>query len=166
VEVPGGCEIGRGNMAARRTGEHLLSFTIGLVDKAALWAISAGVARINGDNRNASELRLVDPELAQLTGRPPMQTAALCLPGFRSYWCVRPAAKPRCEIALQVALQRSSVSRKRLRLLCRRPELATHNQLHGSSTEMFSVFSTPRRRPTPHPRRGRRGIPARTTFDD
>jgi hypothetical protein len=63
-------------------GERLLGFAIGLVDKAALWATPAGVARVNDDNRNASALCLLGQELAQLTKRPPMQTAALRLPGM------------------------------------------------------------------------------------
>jgi hypothetical protein len=46
-----------------------LGFAIGLVDKAALWATPARVARINGDNRNASALCLLVMFNIQSRGR-------------------------------------------------------------------------------------------------
>jgi hypothetical protein len=41
--------------AARRTGERFLGFAISLVSKAALRATPAGVARIDGNDRDTRE---------------------------------------------------------------------------------------------------------------
>jgi hypothetical protein len=58
-------------------GEHPLGFAIGLVDKAAVSATPARVARVPDEIRNASEHCPVDQELAKLTKRLPLQTAPL-----------------------------------------------------------------------------------------
>jgi len=72
-----GREVGRGGIAARSTGERLLGLAIGLESKAALWATPAGVARIDGNDRDTTEPRLGGHKPAKLTERPPMQTVAL-----------------------------------------------------------------------------------------
>jgi hypothetical protein len=79
-----------------------LGFAIGLVDKAALWATPARVARIS-DERNASELCPIGQELAKLTKRLPMQTAALRRPGFAGLRCSRTRARPALAIDSQPA---------------------------------------------------------------
>lgn len=70
-------------------GERLLSLAIGLIDHATARASAARVARIDCNNRNAGQLRLVRQELAELGKRPPMQTAALCFPGLNPLANVR-----------------------------------------------------------------------------
>ena len=54
-----------------------MGFAIGLDGKAAPWATPAGVARIDGNDRDTREPRLVGHQLAKLTERPPIQTVAL-----------------------------------------------------------------------------------------
>jgi hypothetical protein len=54
-----------------------LGFAIGLVSKAALWATPAGVARIDGNDRDTGEPRLGGHKPAKLIERPPVQTAGL-----------------------------------------------------------------------------------------
>lgn len=63
-------------------GERLLGLAIGFIDHTTARASAARVARINCDNRNAGQLRLVRQELAELGKRPPMQTVALRFPGL------------------------------------------------------------------------------------
>jgi hypothetical protein len=75
--VSSGYEISGSGIAARNAGERRLGFAIGLVGKVALWATPAGVARIDGNDRDTRKPRLIGHKLAKLTERPPMQTAAL-----------------------------------------------------------------------------------------
>jgi hypothetical protein len=63
-------------------GKCRLSLSIGLVDHPALRTGPAGVAWINGDDRDAGKLRFICGEPAKLGKRPPMRTAALRLAGL------------------------------------------------------------------------------------
>ena len=62
-----------------------MGFAVGFVDNAALGAAPAGVARVNGDDRDASKLRFVAHEATELSKTPPVQTAALCFPGLNPF---------------------------------------------------------------------------------
>jgi hypothetical protein len=64
-------------MAAIGTGERLLGFTIGLVDRSILRTGSPSVMGIDGNNRQASQRRLIGHEPAKLSKGQPVQTVAL-----------------------------------------------------------------------------------------
>jgi hypothetical protein len=59
-----------------------LRLAVGLVDRPTFGTCPAGVARIDDDNRDAFERRLVTRELAKLSKRPPTQAVALRLSGL------------------------------------------------------------------------------------
>jgi len=92
-----------------------LGFAIGLVSRVALWATPPGVARIDGNDRDTREPRLVGDKLAKLTERPPMQTAALRSCGLnRLRMCVRSSIA----IALRERLALATISFEMQWLVC------------------------------------------------
>jgi hypothetical protein len=64
-------------MAAIDAGKGLLRLAIGLVDRPTFRTSPAGVAWIDGNDRDAFERHLVTHQLAKLTKAPPVQTVAL-----------------------------------------------------------------------------------------
>lgn len=86
-------------------GERGLGLPVGLIDRSATRAGPARVARVDCDHGNASQLRLVGDELAELRECPPVHTVALALSGPNPLADVRQVFDGNCKA---VAFSRSS----------------------------------------------------------
>src|ERR1017187_3013174 len=76
-DYPGSVGIGVRCVTARTTPKLVLGLAVLLGCVSALGAFPAGVARVNGDQRNAGKKRLVLQEHQQLGERPGMQNSTL-----------------------------------------------------------------------------------------
>ena len=74
--------VGTGRMTASLAYELVASLAIGFLGMSALAALLAGVAWVNPDQRDASELRLIVEKHSQLSETPSVQRRSFALPSL------------------------------------------------------------------------------------
>ena len=91
-KVRGSVYVGVGSKATGPTMESILGLTVSLLDMPADRALPTAIARINRNQQDGSECRLVDQKCPQLSEGPRMQSCTLRAPGLNSVADMGPRA--------------------------------------------------------------------------